>query len=89
MGVWMEAESTVMTVSQGISRPNGANTALNFLTGATPAVLSANRLMGESVGTWLAGTNGSGDGFIEAGDEDDGFEDDDGKFAGPDLSAGG
>jgi hypothetical protein len=26
----MEDESTVMTVSQGISRPNGANTALNF-----------------------------------------------------------
>ena len=34
MGVWMEAESTVMTVSQGISRPNGANTALNFLAGS-------------------------------------------------------
>jgi hypothetical protein len=30
MGVWMEDESTVTTVSQGISRPNGANTALNF-----------------------------------------------------------
>ena len=33
IGVWMEDESTVTTVSQGISRPNGANTALNFLTG--------------------------------------------------------
>ncbi len=50
MGVWMEAESTVMTVSHGISRPNGANTALNFLAGAIPAELSANKLMGESVG---------------------------------------
>jgi hypothetical protein len=55
MGVWMEAESTVMTVSQGISRPNGANTALNFLAGGIPAELSANKLMGESVGAWFAG----------------------------------
>ena len=30
MGVWMEDESTVMTVSQGINRPKGANAALNF-----------------------------------------------------------
>ena len=41
MGVWMEDESTVTTVSQGISRPNGANTALNFLVGRFPAELSA------------------------------------------------
>src|SRR5450755_4303221 len=59
MGVWMEAESTMMTVSQGISRPNGANTALNFLAGAIPAELSANKLMGESVGAWFAGTTGN------------------------------
>ena len=89
MGVWMEAESTVMTVSHGISRPNGANTALNFFGWLTPAVLSANKLMGESVGVWFAGTTGSGDGFIKAGDDDDGFEDDDGKFTGSDLPAGG
>ena len=72
MGVWMEAESTVMTVSQGISRPNGANTALNFLAGGIPAELSANRLMGESVGTWFAGTTGNGDGFGKADCDDDG-----------------
>jgi len=34
----------------GISRPNGANTALNFLAGVNPAELSPNKLMGESVG---------------------------------------
>ena len=66
MGVWMEDESTVMTVSQGINRPNGANTALNFLAGATPAELSANKLMGERVGAWFAGTTGNGDGFGKA-----------------------
>jgi hypothetical protein len=72
MGVWMEAESTVMTVSQGISRPNGANTALNFLAGGIPAELSANKLMGESVGTWFAGTTGNGEGFGKADCDDDG-----------------
>ena len=66
MGVWMEAESTVMTVSQVISRPNGANTALNFLAGGIPAELSANKLMGESTGAWFAGTVGSGEGFGKA-----------------------
>ena len=94
MGVWMEDESTVTTVSQAISRPNGANTALNFFGWAIPAELSANKLMGESAGVWFAGTTGSGDGFVKAGDDDDGldddgFEDDDGKFTGSDLSAGG
>ena len=83
MGVWMEAESTVMTVSQGISRPNGADTALNFLTGAIPAELSPNKLMGESVGAWFAGTTGSGDGFGKAdGDGDD-------NVAGSGLGVGG
>jgi hypothetical protein len=50
----MEAESTVMTVSQGISRPNGAYTAPNFLAGGVPAVLSANKLIGDSVGGGFA-----------------------------------
>jgi hypothetical protein len=68
----MEAESTVMTVSQGISRPNGANTALNFLVGGIPAELSANKLMGESVGAWFTGTTGNGDGFGKADCDDDG-----------------
>ncbi len=58
MGVWMEEESTVTTVSQGISRPNGANTALNFFGWAIPAELSANKLMGESAGVWFAGDYG-------------------------------
>ena len=90
MGVWMEAESTVMTVSQGISRPNGAKTALNFLAGGIPAELSANKLMGESVGVWFAETTGSGDGFVKAGDDDDGDGDnDDGKSVGSDLGDGG
>ena len=83
MGVWMEAESTVMTVSQGISRPNGANTALNFLAGGIPAELSANKLMGESVGAWFAGTTGNGEGFGKADCDDDG------KFVGSDLGGGG
>ena len=83
MGVWMEAESTVMTVSQGISRPNGANTALNFLTGGIPAELSPNKLMGESVGAWFAGTPGNGESFGKA----DG--DDDGNVVGSDLGGGG
>ena len=47
MGVWMEAESTVTTVSQGINRPNGAYTALNFLGWEDPGSLSGNKLMGE------------------------------------------
>ena len=90
MGVWMEAESTVMTVSQGISRPNGANTALIFLAGGMPAELSANKLMGESVGAWFAGTTGSGDGLGKPGDDDDGTGgDDDGKFVGSGLGGGG
>ena len=63
MGVWMEDESTVMTVSQGISRPNGANTALNFFAGGIPAELSAKKLMGARVGAWFAGTFGNGDGL--------------------------
>jgi hypothetical protein len=79
----MEAESTVMIVSQGISRPNGANTALNFLAGGIPAELSANKLRGESVGAWFAGTTGSGDGFRKPGDDDDG------KFVGSELGGGG
>src|ERR1039458_9748644 len=83
MGVWMEAESTVMTVSHGISRPNGANTALNFLAGGIPAELSANKLMGESVGTWFAGTTGNGEGFGNAD------FDDDGNLVGCDLDGGG
>ena len=72
MGVWMEAESTVMTVSQGISRPHGANTELNFLAGGIPAELSPNKLMGESVGDWFAGTTGNGVGFGKADCDDDG-----------------
>ena len=72
MGVWMEDESTVMTVSHGINRPNGANTPLNFLAGGFPAELSANRLMGESVGAWFPGTTGNGDGFGNDEVDDDG-----------------
>ena len=83
MGVWMEDESTVMTVSQAISRPNGANTALNFFAGGIPAELSANKPMGESVGTWFAGTTGNAEGFGKA----DG--DDDGNVVGSDLGGGG
>src|SRR5271170_7572736 len=79
----MEDESIVTTVSQEISRPNGANTALNFLVGEIPAELSANRLMGESVGDWFAGTTGNGDGFGKA------CCDDDGKVVGCDLGVGG
>ena len=68
MGVWMEDESTVMTVSHGINRPNGAYTALNVLGLATPAVLSATKLIGESIGNWFAGTtgNGCGDALVKA-----------------------
>ena len=65
----MEAESTVMTVSQGINRPKGANTALNFLAGGMPAELSTNRLMGESAGNWFAGTTGKGSGDAMVTDE--------------------
>jgi len=72
MGVWMEAESTVMTVSQGISRPNGANTALNFLAGGIPPNCRQTKLMGESVGAWFAGTTGNGDGFGKAGGDSEG-----------------
>ena len=79
----MEAESTVMTVSQGISRPNGANTALNFLAGDIPAELSPNKLIGESVGAGFAGTTGNGVGFGKA----DG--DDDSSVVGSDLGGGG
>ena len=50
MGVWIEDESTVMIVSHEINRPNGAKAALNFLGLATPAELSANKLIGVSVG---------------------------------------
>ena len=76
MGVWMEAESTVMTVSQGINRPKGANAALNFLGAGTPAVLSANRLMGVSSSVWCGGTtgNGCGDAFVKADAGVDGDE---------------
>ena len=63
MGVCMEDESTVTTVSQGINLPNGANTALNFLTGRFPAELSANRLMVGSAGDWFAAGVGSADEF--------------------------
>src|SRR5208282_5719883 len=73
MGVWMEAESTVMTVSQGIKRPKGANAALNFLGAGTPAVLSENRLMGVSNSVWHGGTtgNGCGDAFAKADETTD------------------
>jgi hypothetical protein len=84
MGVWMEAESTVTTVSQGISRPNGAKTALNFLAGGIPAELSPNKLMGESVGDWFAGTTGNGVGFGKAD-----CDDDDDVVVGCDLDGGG
>ena len=86
----MEDESTVTTVSQGISRPNGANTALNFLAGGMPTELSANKLMGESVGTWFAATVGSGDGFGKPGDDEGGADgEDDGKFVDSGLGGGG
>ena len=43
-------------VSQEIKRPNGAYAALNFLCRGVPAVLSANKLMGDSVsGGWDGG----------------------------------
>ena len=48
MGVWMDDESTVITVSQGISRPNGAYTGLNFFGEEIPTVASANKLMDAS-----------------------------------------
>ena len=64
IGVWMEDESTVMMVSQGINRPNGAYTALNFLGATTPAELSANKLMGVSMGNWFAGITGNGWGEV-------------------------
>src|SRR6266852_2334060 len=63
MGVWMDEESTVIMVSQGINRPKGANTGLDLLGTGTPAVLSANRLMGvnNSVGRGCgAGNEGGG-----------------------------
>ena len=70
IGVWIEDESTVTTVSQGISRPNGANTGLNFFTGVRPAEFSAKRLMGVSEGAWLPGTTGKGVGKVEADDRE-------------------
>src|SRR5580658_7113140 len=91
IGVWMEDESTVTTVSQGISRPNGANTALNLFGWAMPAELSANKLIGENVGVWLVGTTANGNGLVRAaGDDDDGtVGDDDGTFVGGNLGDGG
>ena len=56
MGVSIEDESTVMTVSQGINRPKGAYSALNFRGRRVPAVLSANKLIGESDSIWRGGT---------------------------------
>ena len=86
MGVWMEDESTVMTVSQGISRPNGANTALNFLAGGMPAELSANKLMGASVGGLVRGHHWQRRWVCKSQvDDDDG---DDG-FVGSGLGGGG
>jgi hypothetical protein len=89
----MEEESTVTTVSQGISRPNGANTALNFFGWAIPAELSANKLIGENTGVWLAGATGNGNGLVKAAgddDDDDGaVGDDDGTFVGGNLGDGG
>ena len=80
----MEDESTVTTVSQGMRRPNGANTALNFLAGRIPAELSANKLIGASVGTRVAGT-GKGDGFVMLG----GDGNTDGAIVGSDFGDGG
>jgi hypothetical protein len=90
----MEDESTVTTVSQGISRPNGANTALNFFGWAIPAELSANKLMGENVGVWLVGTTACGNGLVRAADDEDDDDDgavgdDDGAFVGASLGDGG
>src|SRR5438094_288189 len=49
MGVWIEAESTVITVSQGIKRPNGAYRALNRF--GSGRGVSARRLKG-AAGRW-------------------------------------
>ncbi|HWC58740.1 MAG TPA: hypothetical protein VHC44_03530, partial [Verrucomicrobiae bacterium] len=75
------------TVSQGMSLPNGANTGPNFFAGATPAELSAKRLMGVSAGIWLTGTFGKGDGFAKPGGDEAGEEA--GKLPGEDLGDGG
>jgi len=85
----MEDESTVMTVSQEINRPNGAYAALNFFWAATPAVLSENKLIGERVGNWFAGTTGNGCG--DALGKPDEVADDavDEAEAGSGLAAGG
>ena len=50
---------------------------LSFLGLGTPAVLSANRLMGEICGNWLGGTTGNGcaDEFVKAVGLDDAGDD--------------
>src|ERR1700759_1699673 len=50
MGVWADDESTVTTVSQEISRPNGANTGPSDFGSSSPALVSARRLMGANGG---------------------------------------
>ena len=55
MGVWMADESTVMMVSHGISRPNGAANEPAFFGGEISVPLSANKLMGASKTAGRAG----------------------------------
>lgn len=50
MGVLIDEESTVMTSSHGMSRPKGANCALNFFGGGVCEGISGNRLIGGNAG---------------------------------------
>src|ERR1700749_2177837 len=88
MGVWMEDESTVTTVSHGMSRPNGANTGPIFFAGTMPAELSANRLMGASIGDGFVGrtANGGGGAWRIGGNK---VCDDEIRLVGGDLVGGG
>jgi hypothetical protein len=99
MGVCMEEESTVTMVSQEIKRPNGAYAALNFLCRGVPAVLSANKLMGDSVSDgWdggdirevvLGGADAANEGDKIGDVADNGIGDTGDDDAGSDLAAGG
>ena len=61
MGVWMEAESTVMTVSHRNQPSERGKHRAQFLSaGGNSHRVSANKLMGVSGGGGFAGTTGNG-----------------------------
>ena len=83
MGVWMEAESTVMTVSQGINRPNGANTALNFFGRRNARRTVGKQTDGRERWGLVRGNHRQRRGFRKS----DGGDDDEGKSLAPTWAA--